>query len=140
MDADMAWLGTRDLGELITMTNSSGLFIANECERDREAFANTVIGSSQYNPLMYMTVRTLGRMYTNCGGGNAWEVTGPYYLDQVLHDMGATVFPYHYFYPKYWVDMSGGLRGEKGMVQLDEKAKEFPQSFTWHFGYTTNRM
>ena len=140
IDADMAWLGTRDLGELISKTNSSGLFVANECKRDREAFANSIIGSSQYNPVMYLTLRTLGRVHDTCGAEMPWLDTGPYFLDQVLHDIGVTVFPYYYFFPKYWVDLSGSMYGDKGFVQLDEKAKQFPESFTWHFGYTTNRM
>lgn len=140
VDADIAWLGTRDLGELLAATNASGLFLAYECRRDPEAFANSVIGSSAYNPLMHLTVRALGRAYATCGGGPAWTVTGPYFLDQVLHDVGATVFPYHYFYPRYWVDMSGALSGGNSLVRLAEKAAQFPQSFTWHFGYSTNGM
>ena len=84
VDADMAWLGTRDLGELVAATNASGLFLAHECQHDPDAFANSVIGASQYNPLMYLTVRALGRSYAMCEGGPAYKVTGPFFLDQVL--------------------------------------------------------
>lgn len=142
IDADLAWLGTRDLDDLIAATNknASGLFVAYECKRDKEAFANSVIGSSQYNPLMYLTVRALGQAYKTCGGGNAWTVTGPYFLDQILHDCGITIFPSNYFFPRYWVDMSGALSGNKSLVDLKQKALQYPDSYMWHFGYSTNGM
>ena len=135
IDADSIWLNNKDLTELIEKTNKYGMFIAQECKDcGKINYANGVIGCSKGNPLIKYIIQTLSTSYPKCKNMSPAYKTGPYLMDQTIGDIPITVFPYYYFYPVYWL-------GNKKKTELDEKdLKNFPDSFMYQFGYTTNAL
>jgi len=130
IDADSVCLN-KDLGDLIEQTNNSGIFVGRE-KKDCAGVANGVVGASKMNPGILHAINTLKNTYDKCSNAEPFRKSGPLFFDQVFTDMPITIFPYHYFYPVYWLwnnDFKETVDGS-----------EFPDSYMYQYGYTTNSL
>lgn len=130
IDADSVWLN-RSFDELLNA--KSGFFVALENNKENE-YANSVIGSSQYNPISFYLVKNLQNVHLLCKNIDAFKSTGPYFLDKNLSKLNdiISVYPSYYFYPKYW----NGNGKEKDSIETLKK--KYPNSFLFQYGYSTN--
>ena len=133
IDADSYWLGL-DLGKLIEQTNYTGFFAGRECKKCKESIASGVLGSSLNNPISKYLIDTLKENYYKYKNLPPYKKTGPYFVDQVLHNFNITIFPYYYFYPIYWIGKNSYN------MSIEQQKKNFPNSYMTQYGYTTNNL
>ena len=129
IDADMEWLNRKPLQDLINQTNPTGLFAGWE---DKRMLANSVIGCSMHNPLMYHTIQLLGKTFDynrRVLNHPTWIASGPRFFSEAVLPFNITKFPSHYFYPLSWHQDNRGI-----------DTSRFAQSYMMQYGYSTNKM
>lgn len=129
IDADMEWLNEKPLDELLSLTNQSGIFAGWE---DEIMLANSVIGCSPHNPLMYYAIRLLGLTLPAtrfAADKPVWIASGPRFFSEAMKPADITRFPQSCFYPVSWLQNPYGL-----------DTTRFPDSYMIQYGYTTNGM
>jgi mannosyltransferase OCH1-like enzyme len=134
IDADSIHINDKKLDNLIENTNENGIFCAKEKENDY--LANSVIGATPYNSLIYLVIARLREVYMDRRIKQKYrpfEVTGPLLITEVLSDKNITLYPSYYFYPLQWDRNYMGM--SKQNIEL-----MFPDSYMFQYGYTTNNL
>ena len=129
IDADCEWINNKSLQNLIDKTNETGVFAGWE---DENMLANSVIGSSVNNPLMYYAIKLLGKTFhynRRVLNRPTWISTGPRFFSECVLPYSITAFPKYYFYPISW------HRDNRGV-----NTSEFIESYMIQYGYSTNRL
>lgn len=131
IDADSALTGNQDINKLIDNCSNLGFFIAKECKVCGNSLASGVIGCSRKNLIMNYIIRTIPKISNTCikNKYHPYLSIGPYMYDQCLKGLDITIYPYYYFYPKYW---HGNL--------LNEDITKYKKSYMFQYGYSTNNL
>lgn len=129
IDADSEWLNNNPLQNLIDHTNPTGIFAGWE---DNVMLANSVIGCSVGNPLMYYVIKLLRKTFHSnrqIENRPTWVSSGPRFFSEALLPFNITKFPIHYFYPVSWHQDNRGINTSR-----------FTRSYMIQYGYSTNKM
>ena len=128
VDADSALTGNKDLNDVITQCNNLGFFTAKECVNCGNGVASGVLGSTKKNYITEYIIKCISKL-CNCKNVMPYQNIGPYMLDQCLEGLNISIYPYYYFYPKYWHE-----------DLLDEDISQYKDSYMFQYGYTTNQL
>ena len=129
VDADSALTGNKDLNEIIDKCNNLGFFTARECKACGDQIASGVVGCSKGNFINKYIIKCLSKLCDTCIDIPPWMSIGPLMHDQCLSGLDVTIFPYYYFYPKYW-----------HQNLLNEDISQYKDSYMFQYGYTTNAI
>lgn len=137
IDADSVWVNEKDLGELISQTNETNLFVAYEDEK-KDKICGGVMGSTKHNSYilaiihaLQMGPRTFRRAKKNMG---ASKLLGPGHIKRCVDKFKTcvTVFPHYYFYPITWFGVDD--------INMHKKIKMPKESYMFQYGYSTNKL